>query len=148
MWPNCYLDFAKMSKIIEHNGIVKNVCGGYADIMIIQYSACAGCHAKSACTAADKADKIITVPVGSRELQIGDKVIITGSTIIGWKAVLYAFVIPFVFLMAVLIGVSVFFNNELYAGIAALVVLIPYYIVLYFLKDKMKNKFTFTLKDY
>ena len=48
-----------------------------------QYSACAGCHAKSACTAADKKDKIIEVEDSSGNYQIGDAVVLTGQSSMG-----------------------------------------------------------------
>lgn len=137
-----------MSKTIEHNGVVKTLRQGYADILIVQNSACSGCHAKSACTASDSAEKIIEVPYFSNDLQVGQKVTVIGSKTMGWKAVGYAFVLPFLLLMGMLIGVTTWGGDELTAGLSALGILIPYYLILYLFRNKMKNRFTFTLKTH
>lgn len=142
----CHVEITKMSKTIEHIGIVKQLREGYADILIIQNSACSGCHAKSACTAADSAEKIIEVPYFQNDLKIGQQVTVVGAKSMGWKAVGYAFVLPFILLMAMLIGVGEVTGDELKAGICALSVLLPYYLILYLLRNKMKSKFTFTLR--
>ncbi|MEG0948540.1 MAG: SoxR reducing system RseC family protein [Bacteroidales bacterium] len=135
-----------MSKTIEHIGIVKQLREGYADILIIQNSACSGCHAKSACTAADSAEKIIEVPYFDNDLRLNQQVTVVGSKTMGWKAVGYAFILPFLLLMIVLIIVVEQTGDELMAGLSALAVLIPYYLILYLLRNKMKSNFTFTLK--
>lgn len=143
---NCNVEITKMSKTIEHIGIVKQLRKGYADILIVQNSACSGCHAKSACTAADSAEKIIEIPYFADDLNIGQQVTIVGSKSMGWKAVGYAFILPFLILMTVLITVGELTGNELTAGLLALAVLLPYYLILYLLRNKMKSNFTFTLK--
>jgi hypothetical protein len=51
----------KMSQIIEHSGIIENINGSNIRVQIIQESACSGCHAKGACSAADLKDKYIDV---------------------------------------------------------------------------------------
>lgn len=135
-----------MSQTIEHTGVVQQLRPGYADILIVQKSACSGCHAKKACTAADQTEKIIEVPTNSKQLTIGQQVTIVGSQSMGWKAVWYAFLLPFLLLMTILIVISETTENELWAGLWALLVLIPYYLILYFLRDKMKQRFTFTIK--
>ena len=135
-----------MSKQIEHKGTVKNIYNNRVDILIIQNSACSGCHAKKACSASDMAEKIIEVDYMCGDLKIGDEVIITAGSSMGWKAILYAFVLPFLILMATLVVSTVFLQDELFAGILSLIVLIPYYIVLFFFRDKMKEKFKFNIK--
>ncbi|MEG1587319.1 MAG: SoxR reducing system RseC family protein [Bacteroidales bacterium] len=115
-------------------------------MLIIQNSACSACHAKSACTASDSAEKIIEVPYFSNDLQIGQQVTVVGSKTMGWKAVWYAFILPFLLLMAVLTVITETTGNELWAGLLALAVLVPYYLILYILRNKMKSNFTFTLK--
>ena len=132
--------------MIEHRGIVERIGTGTADILIIQMSACASCHAKNACSASDMAEKIIRVSYHGNSLKKGDEVIITGAKTMGWKAVAYAFILPFIALMTVLIIATETGLSELYAGLAALGALAPYYLILYLFREKLKNKFTFTIK--
>lgn len=135
-----------MSKTIEHAGIINEIRDGYAEVKIIQNSACSACHAKGACTAADKSEKIVSVKVENGNLRAGDTVMIEGATSMGFKAVFYAFVIPFILIMSLLIIIYICTENELYSALGSLSSLIPYYLILHQFNDKMKNKFIFTLR--
>ena len=59
---------------ISHDGIVKNINSDSIDVMVVSISACAACHAKSACTMSDTSEKIISVSKPDFELQCGDTV--------------------------------------------------------------------------
>ena len=64
----------------------------------------------------------------------------------GYKALLLGYIIPFVVFMFVLILLAAFSVPEIYAGAGALAVLIPYYLILWFFRKRIDNKFTFTIK--
>ncbi len=134
-----------MSKTIEHIGTVKQIHKEMVDVLIVQKSACSGCHLKSACTASDMSEKIIEVPVIDSKLNVGDEVVVVGTSRMGWQAVGYAFFLPFIIMMVTLI-ISLEKLNELTAGLIALGVLMPYYLTLYFFRDKLKKKFVFYIK--
>ncbi len=135
-----------MTNLIEHRGRIIAVLPHQVQVLIIQNSACSGCHAKSACTASDSAEKIIDIPTTHATYEVGQLVTIVGAKSMGWKAVGYAFGLPFVLLMTVLIATNHYTNDEVFAGLLGLSALIPYYIVLYLLRDRMKSRFTFSLK--
>jgi len=79
--------------------------------------------------------------------KVGEDVMIYGTTSMGMRAVALAFGIPFLVLIIVLfIAYSCTEENEILSGMVALLSVIPYYIVLYLCKDKLKKKFSFTLK--
>lgn len=142
----CKVEFTTMSENISHPGIVERIENNVVYVHITQYSACAGCHAKSACTAADKKDKIIEVEDSSGNYQIGDAVVLTGQSSMGMEAVVLAFVCPvIVVLIAVIIG-SAMGWKETMAGLLGLCMLIPYYGILYVLREKLKRHFVFRLK--
>ena len=136
----------KMTKLIEHRGSIIAILPHQVNVLIIQNSACSGCHAKSACTASDSAEKIIEIPTSNTAYEVGQQVTIVGSNSMGWKAVGYAFGLPFLLLMIILIATNHYTKNEVYAGLLALSALIPYYLVLYLLHERMKSRFTFTIK--
>lgn len=135
-----------MSQVIEHPGTILTIQNGVARIQITQYAACSGCHARSSCLLSDYSEKEIEVPCTDERLQAGDSVIITGSTQIGNKAVRLAFLYPSILLFFVLFVVLHCTQNELAAGIVALAALIPYYAVLYLLRDKLKKQLVFSIK--
>jgi sigma-E factor negative regulatory protein RseC len=72
---------------------------------------------------------------------------IYGTTSMGLSAVVYAFVVPFFVLMIVLcLCYSLTNHNEVLSGVIALLSMIPYYIGLHLCKDRLKRKFSFTIK--
>ena len=73
----------------------------------------------------------------------------------GLQAVLLAFVIPLVIVVgAIVIGTNLQWDEtgtsmqweETTSGLTGLLLLVPYYCILYFLRDKLKKRFIFTLK--
>lgn len=112
----------------------------------MQQLACSECHAKSLCSIADKKEKIIEVISSDPTLKVGDRVIIYGESSIGLQAVLLAFIIPFVLIFLALFIFQHFIENELIAGILAILVLVPYYLILFLSNKRLKNKFQFKIK--
>lgn len=145
MRPICYVEITKMSKTIEHIGTIKNITPERVDVIIVQKSACSGCHLKSACSASDMSEKIIEVPNDGTNRSVGDEVTVVGTSRMGWEAVAYAFFIPFVIMMITLIA-GLQMMDELSAGLIALGILMPYYLVLYLFRNKLKRKFVFYIK--
>lgn len=135
-----------MRESILHTGIVERVDTNRVIVRITQYSACAGCHAKSACTMSDKKEKQVEIEDASGDYHSGEAVVIIGQDSMGMEAVLWAFAVPVVLmLIAVVAGISSGWE-ETASGALGVLVLIPYYIVLYVLRDKLKKRFVFKLK--
>ncbi|HOH55278.1 MAG TPA: SoxR reducing system RseC family protein [Paludibacteraceae bacterium] len=131
---------------IEHTGIVQHIEGNKAQILIVQQSACSACHAKSACTMSDQQEKVVEVLVDDHSIREGDEVIVYGSSSIGLQAVLIAFVLPLLLVFLLLFILTFFMKNEAVAGLIALSVLIPYYLILSLFNKKLKSKFEFHIK--
>ncbi|NDW17513.1 Fis family transcriptional regulator [Dysgonomonas sp. 216] len=130
---------------IEHEGVICSLSEKSALVKIKQVEACAECHAKTMCSVSSIQEKTIEISYISGEYQIGERVLITGATSIGLKAVLYAFVIPLIIIIATLSFTTILHLSESLAVILAIAALIIYYLILYLLREKMKNKFVFTL---
>ncbi|MFV0521264.1 MAG: SoxR reducing system RseC family protein [Mangrovibacterium sp.] len=135
-----------MSGEIVHEGIIKRITDDTIWIGIVNQSACAGCHAKGACTAADMKDKEVEVRRNSTDYRIGQRVSVVGKTTQGFLALFYAYLFPFIVLMAVLILCTNLNFGEGVSALLALASLVPYYFVLYLCKDKLKNKLEFEIK--
>ena len=133
--------------MIEHEGTIDNINGNQYTIRITQSSACSECHAKGACMAADTKVKMVDVVDTSGQFKLHDRVLLLGKTSIGYKAVLWAFVIPLILLISVIIAsTSIWQVNELQAALLALVSLVPYYALLYIIRHKMGEKLAFSIK--
>ena len=132
---------------IKHLGIVESIQGSHLSVRIVQTSACVACSAKGHCSSADSKDKIIDImDTAAASYQVGERVMVVGETSMGMMAVVLAFVLPFVLLIFSLFLLMAWIENELYAALLSLAVLIPYYFVLWLNKTQLKQQFSFTIK--
>ena len=144
--------------MIKHDGIVIAVNGdGTVLVRIVQTSACAACKAKAMCASAESKEKeIVALFVGEeakrregerQDIKLGDEVVVMVQQKMGWKAILLAYMLPFVVMMAVVaIGNGLLGMREEVIGTLALCAMGVYYIVLGFFKDKIQKEFSFTAR--
>lgn len=143
----CNAEFAKMADIIKHHGIVENINGSHIQVRIVQTSACSACSIKGHCNASESKEKLIDVYDNNVvSYHKGQDVMIYGTTSMGMQAVILAFGVPFLLLFIVLYATIQLTGNELTAAIASLVALIPYYLIIYMCRGKLKRKFFFTIE--
>lgn len=129
--------------VISHEGTVVHVGAKHVQVKIISVSACATCHAKKSCLAADMSEKIIdAIPL--EPLKQGDSVIIKMKEKLGWIALFYGYILPLIILAAVLFTLPALGFSENIAGLMAIGSLVPYYLVLYMSRKKMEKVFVFT----
>lgn len=134
-----------MSEQIRHEGVVEHVADGHVRVLIEQRAACSACKAKSMCTASDTMVKEVVAEM-LEPMKVGDHVVVEVARRLGWKAVLLAFVIPFCIL---LIGVAVlpgWLESEVWGGLTALLLLVPYYLVLHLFQRKFEAEYRFTAR--
>lgn len=136
-----------MSENINHNGRIEKIENGKIFVRITQRSACSLCHAKGMCGAADSKEKIIEVSdTDPGRFQVGEEVALCGKSSLAMQAVLLAFVLPMaVVIVAVATGSSLGWSEEA-TGLTGILLLVPYYSILYFFRERLKRKFIFTLK--
>lgn len=134
-------------KTINHQGYVYQINTNEIDVMISVSSACAACHAKGACTSADNSERHIIIKNENRNYQIGEQVNVTGTQSMGMSAVFYAYILPFLLVfIALLLMTEVSALDELLAGLYALLLLPPYYLLLYGFRNKLEKKYIFTIQ--
>ena len=138
---------AMSEETVSHEGVITKIDGDTLEIKIIAQSACAACHAKSACTMSDQAEKVLTVPKPEgQEFQLFQKVKVVMAVGQGNKAAILAYLVPIVLLLAALficIGIGL---SEGWAALIGIVVLIPYYFILYLRRDQLKKKFDYRIE--
>ena len=69
-----------MADLIRHRGIVEKVEGSHVTVRIVQTSACSACSAKGLCNASESKEKLIDVYQIQFPCQIGEEVIVCGTT--------------------------------------------------------------------
>lgn len=136
-----------MADIIKHRGIVVKTDGPHVVVRIVQTSACAACTAKGMCNASESKEKQIDVYEPGASYRIGEEVVLCGSTSMGMRAVGLAFGVPVLILMAALfVTMQVTDGDALLSALVALLAIIPYYIGLYLMKDRMNRTFSFVIE--
>lgn len=135
-----------MAQDIRHQGVVDSVDGQTVIVRITQSSACGGCQARNICRAAESKDKLVEVHTADAHTFVkGQAVTVAGAESLGMKAVAFAFGLPLLLLVAALVTVIAVTGSEKMAAIAALGILVPYYVVLFLLRDRIKKDFQFSI---
>ena len=129
-------------RLISHEGLVVSAGKDKVRVKIMSISACASCHAKGSCTAADMSDKYIDA-LPEETFSAGDKVNVVINEKSGWKALFYAILLPFVILVSVLFILSASGKSEPFSAVISLLSLVPYYFILYLFRKRFEKKFSF-----
>ena len=126
---------------------MESVAEGCVKVRILQTSACAACKVASHCNASDKKVKIVEVFCDdATSYQVGQEVRVTASRQVAANALLLSFGLPFLLLMLILIVTLKLSGNEGVAAIAAIASLVPYYLVLWLFKDRIRQRLAFALE--
>ena len=133
---------------IEHRGVVESILPHTIVVSIAQETACAACAAATLCHSSDKQEKKMEIACqDSSSYRVGQEVTIVGSMGLGLRATLWAYIVPLVVLMAVLITASRLTGNEGLGAVIALLSLFPYYILLFLFRNKLQRRFQFQIKS-
>ena len=125
----------KVHSQISHSGIIESVAGDCVKVRILQTSACAACKVAAHCSASESKEKIVEDPV-----------MVSASHDVAGRALLFAFGIPFVVLVTVLVVVLQLTGQEGLAALSGLGSLVPYFFVLWLFRDNLREKLAFQLE--
>ncbi|MDR1582385.1 MAG: SoxR reducing system RseC family protein [Prevotellaceae bacterium] len=127
-------------------GIVSEITDTNIAVNIMSVSACSECSANEMCSAFERREKIVFVPNVGQDVQCGDKVNVMMKISMGMKAVLLAYFMPVIIVMAMLLFLLEVGAGEFYAGVISLVSLVGYYFVIYLVREKLKKQFSFYIE--
>jgi len=122
---------------IAHQGIVTNRYGDKAVIQLMQAGSCHSCHMKDFCGVDD--DERSRFEVSDSNLEIGDHVNVEISPASGFLATFWAYIFPFILMFVVIAGGSVMGLSEAILGTVALLLLVPYYLLLSAFRKHFSN---------
>lgn len=132
---------------IIHPGIIEHIEGNKILVKILSKSACSSCHAKSACTMADMEEKMIEVESEhSSDWKEGDGVMVRMDESLGHKAVFLGYVLPLIVLVGSIVVFLSLFSNEGLAAVLSVLMLVPYYAVLFLFRNRLQKQFRFRLE--
>jgi sigma-E factor negative regulatory protein RseC len=135
-----------MEKQVEHEGTVASICGDTMIVRIVVSSACSGCAAKGYCTPSENKDRDIRVDGFSGDFVSGERVKVVMQQSLGFRALCIGYIIPFAVVLATLPAVYRVTGNELVSGLSALLILVPYYLIIKLLNRKITKVFGFTVQ--
>ena len=136
-----------MNNKIRHAGVIEEVGADRIKVRILQTSACAACKVAGHCNASESKEKLIDVygQEGS-DYHVGEHFVVVASPEVGMKAVAWGFGIPFLLLVLTVFVVVRLTGNEGVAALSSLGALLPYYLVLYLLRDKLRERLSFGIE--
>ena len=134
---------------ISHSGVIEEIVGDNIVVRFVQTSACAACKAASHCSAAESREKVVTVVDHHAAVThaVGDEVTVTMTAENGRRAVLLAFVFPFILMVLVLSLCLLLTRNEGIAALAGMASLFPYYLAIYWCRDRIARRFAFIIEN-
>ncbi len=144
-FPAKIMTISGRSGTIEHEGVVQKSDNSSVKVRILSETACAGCHAKGSCSMSGVKEKMVEVR-GSYEVTPGDNVTVLMKRSMGYTALFLGYIIPLALLIITLIVLISLSLPEAVAGLGALAIPGIYYLLLYFFRDRIGNKFVFTIK--
>ena len=123
-----------------HSATVSRIEGDSVFVSMDQNVHCESCRAKMACGISESKTEEVEIINPDYTFKIDENVQVVINKAMGLKAVIWAYVLPFILLVTVLF-ISSLFLAEWQAGIIALVVLVPYYFILHSLNSVFRKKF-------
>lgn len=132
---------------MQHEGIVTRILSQTVEVAIQSHSACAGCHAKSACGMADMKQKTVTAKRPEAELRVGERVTVYAALDNAVYSVILAYVLPSVLLLAAILFLEKSGSSEMQAAVSSLILLAVYFFTLYLFRNKIGQKITFTVQS-
>ncbi len=135
-----------MNNRISHEGIVTKIDGENIEVKILSKSACASCNIKGACNMSEMQEKIISIPAPKdKNLSIGQEVKISMGIGQANRAVVFAYVIPLIILVAMIFILNALKIDEGLNALISIGSLAPYYLILFLFRDKLKSKFEYEI---
>lgn len=132
---------------IKHNGVIRTEDNEKYYISIVSKSACAACSARGACNITEIKEETVEVYKNKNDkYKIGERVEVLMEKSQGARAVVLGYILPFVLLLVTLIISLNVFDDEGIAGLLALAILIPYYLVLYYFRNRVNDSFVFKIR--
>ncbi len=114
---------------LEHIGLVTDSSNSRLKISLVG-SGCSACH-KSLCMLGDSKAKEVDIPYKENRFRAGDEVIVRINPSSGYQAVILLYFVPFLLILLMLLGMLRAGYNEGISGLMSLIILGPYFGLLY-----------------
>ncbi len=134
------------NNFISHSGKIQEVDDTFVEVMIITQSACAACKSKKVCFVSEMKEKIIKVRHHNQSFNVGEEVRVVMEEKTGIYAVLFAYVLPFIIMISILIAGYYSKMKELLMGLLVISFLAVYYSLIYLFRKQFDKKMSFRIE--
>lgn len=138
-----------MASIATHDGTVIDVSNGTVKVEMHVVSACSSCKAHEKCAFVDKDDKIVDVETKQwQQFSTGDSVLVSVNESLGLLAVLLAYILPAIVIIASIAIMQLMHTSEVVTALTALIVTSLYFLLLYAFRERLQKHFSFGIEHY
>lgn len=131
---------------IIHEGTVADISGDMVVVSISVRSACGDCKVKGLCGMSEETEKQVAVyDRNAAGYRVGETVVVGIGTAMGMKAVLWAYIAPFLLMLATLIATKYSGMTELASGLTTLGAAAVYFVLLGVFRKKLEREITFKI---
>lgn len=130
--------------VYTHSGIISEMRDSSLLVSLDGNVHCESCRANGTCGISDSGLKVVEIPYADSSFKLNEQVNVVLNKSLGLKAVFWAYVFPF-FLMISTLLIATSFLAEWMAGLLSLLILVPYYTILYFLRNFFKRTFEISI---
>ncbi len=123
---------------LEHIGLVTDCSNNRLKISLVG-SGCSACH-KSLCMLGDSKAKEVQIPSPKTGFIVGDEVLVRINPSSGYKAVFLLYLLPFLLMLISIIVMQNLGYHESIAGVTSLLILAPYFLVVYSLRKQIGSQ--------
>jgi positive regulator of sigma E activity len=131
---------SEANQYIEQIGLVKSTEGGRVKIVLSE-SGCSACH-NSLCMLGESKAKELDVMLKGQSFKIGEEVVVKINPSSGHKAVAILYILPFLLMVGFMwLAIRVGYNEGI-AGLSAILILLPYFGLVYMLRKSLGSQCT------
>jgi sigma-E factor negative regulatory protein RseC len=136
-----------MGKLLEHRGVVSEIGEKMVEVEFVTESACGECKARGLCGVDEGDKRFVTVwePL-AQHYAVGEEVMIGVSEVMGIRAAVYAYIIPFFILLGGLFVTTSLGWSEMAAGLTSLGIMCLYYVVLWLFRRRIEKEIVFKIR--
>lgn len=124
-----------MNHYLEHMGLVTDSRNGRVKVSLTG-SGCSSCH-KSLCMLGESKAKEVELTNPDNRYRAGEEVVVRINPGSGYLAVFVLYLIPFALMVVTLLVATTLQYSEGIAGLAALVMLVPYFLTVYGFRNSL-----------
>jgi len=128
------------NNVVKHEGIISKISKNSVTVSLLGNVNCETCNAKGACSSSETNVKQIEILDVYNSYKLHETVNVILKKELVLKAVFFVYFFPFLLMFFTLI-ISVQFIKEWIAGLLSILVLIPYYLVVYMMKNSLEKMF-------